>query len=111
LIERGLMTKVGHTPLRRCLGCRKRRRKDELIRLVSVKGGNVVVDVVQRMSGRGAYLCKDDRCLRIGLNVKAMSNAFRKKVVIDGNLRKSIETISQEGWDGSGQIRSSLAQI
>ncbi|NIS60836.1 MAG: DUF448 domain-containing protein [Proteobacteria bacterium] len=93
-MERGLVTKVGHTPLRRCLGCRKRRKKDELIRLVSVKGGNVVVDVGQRMPGRGAYLCKDDRCLRIGLNAKAVSNAFGKRVIIDGDLRKSIETIS-----------------
>ncbi|MCK5551964.1 MAG: YlxR family protein [Deltaproteobacteria bacterium] len=91
------MTKVGHTPLRRCLGCRKRRRKDELIRMVSVEGRSVVVDVVLRMSGRGAYLCNDDRCLRIGLNAKAISNAFRKRVVIDENLRKSIETISQKG--------------
>jgi predicted RNA-binding protein YlxR (DUF448 family) len=97
LTERWLMTKVGHTPLRRCLGCRKRRRKDELIRLVSVEGRSVVVDVVQRMSGRGAYLCNDDRCLRIGINAKAISNAFRKRVVIDENLRKSIETIPQKG--------------
>jgi len=97
LTERWLMTKVGHTPLRRCLGCRKRRRKDELIRLVSVEGRSVVVDVVQRMSGRGAYLCNDDRCLRIGINAKAISNAFRKRVVIDENLRRSIETIPQKG--------------
>ena len=97
MTERRLMTKVGHTPLRRCLGCRKRWRKDELIRMVSVEGRSVVVDVVQRMSGRGAYLCNDDRCLRIGLNAKAISNAFRKRVVIDENLRKSIETISQKG--------------
>ena len=91
------MTKVGHIALRRCLGCRKRRRKDELIRLVSVAGGNVVVDVVQSMPGRGAYFCNDDRCLRIGLHAKAMSNAFKERVVIDGNLRKSIETIFQKG--------------
>lgn len=97
MTERWLMTKVGHTPLRRCLGCRKRRRKDELIRLVSVEGRSVVVDVVQRMPGRGAYLCNDDRCLRTGINAKAISNAFRKRVVIDENLRKSIETIPQKG--------------
>ena len=95
--ERQLMTKVGHTPLRRCLGCRKRRRKDELIRLVYVEGRGVVVDEGQRMPGRGAYLCNDDGCLRIGLDGKAMSNAFKRRVTIDGNLRKSIESISQGG--------------
>ncbi len=79
------MTRAGHTPLRRCLGCRKRRRKDELIRLVSVEGRNVVLDVVQRMPGRGAYFCNDNRCLREGLNAKAMSNAFKKRVAVDEN--------------------------
>ena len=95
--ESRLMTEVGHIPMRRCLGCRKRRRKDELIRLVYVGGRGVVVDVGQRMPGRGAYLCNDDRCLRIGLDAKGMSNAFKRRVAIDGNLRKSIESISQGG--------------
>ena len=97
MTERWLMTKVGHTPLRRCLGCRKRRRKDELIRLVSVEGRGVVVDVGQRMPGRGAYFCNDDRCLRIGISAKAISNALRERVVIDENLRKSIGTVPQKG--------------
>lgn len=99
------MTKVGHTPLRRCLVCRKRRRKGELIRLVYTEGKGVIVDTGQRMPGRGAYLCGDDRCLRRGLTVKVMSNAFKKRVVIDGNVRKSIESISQGGLERSGQIR------
>jgi hypothetical protein len=47
----------------------------------------------------------------MGLNAKAMSNAFKKRVAIDGDLRKSIETISQVGWEKGGQVRSSLAEI
>ena len=109
MTERWLMTKVGHTPLRRCLGCRKRRRKDELIRLVSVEGRSVVVDVVQRMSGRGAYLCNDDRCFRRGLDAKVMSNVFKKRVAIGEDVRKSMESISHEGAERSRQIRPSLA--
>jgi predicted RNA-binding protein YlxR (DUF448 family) len=95
LTESRLMTKIGHIPLRRCLGCRKRRRKDELIRLVYTEGKGVAVDVGQGMTGRGAYLCNDHRCLRRGLDVKVMSSAFKKRVVIDGNVRKSIESISR----------------
>ena len=70
-------------------------KKDELIRLVYVGGRGVVVDMGQRMPGRGAYLCNDDGCLRLGLDARIMSNAFKKRVTIDGNLQKSIESISQ----------------
>ena len=99
------MTKVDHTPLRRCLGCRRRRRKDELIRLVYAGGRGVVIDEGQMMPGRGAYLCHDDGCLRIGLDARALSRAFRRRVAIDGNLRKSIQSISQGDWEESGYIR------
>jgi predicted RNA-binding protein YlxR (DUF448 family) len=99
------MTKVGHTPVRRCVVCRGRWSKDELVRLAYTEGRGVVVDVGQRMPGRGVYLCGDDRCLRRGLDTKVMSSAFRKRVVIDGNVRKSIESISRRGWGRSKQIR------
>jgi predicted RNA-binding protein YlxR (DUF448 family) len=99
------MTKLGHIPARRCVVCRRRRSKDELIRLVYTEGRGVVVDVGQRMPGRGAYLCGDDRCLRRSLDTKVMSSAFGKRVVIDENVRKSIESISRRGWERSKRIR------
>jgi len=102
------MSRVGHTPLRRCLACRSRRRKGELVRLVCVEGRRVVVDIDQRMPGRGAYLCNDDGCLRRGLDVKVISHAFKKRVVINGDVRKSIESISQ-GEGRSRRIASALA--
>ncbi len=103
------MTKVGHIPMRRCLVCRRRRRKDELVRLAHVEGRGVVVDVEQKMSGRGAYLCNDDRCFRRGLDAKVMSNVFKKRVAIDEDVRKSVEFISHQGMEKSRQIRPSLA--
>jgi predicted RNA-binding protein YlxR (DUF448 family) len=103
------MVKAGHIPMRRCLGCRKRRRKDELIRLAYVEGSGLVVDMEQRMPGRGAYLCNDDLCLRRGLDGKAISNAFKKRVTIDGEIRKSIEYVLQGSRERSRGIRVSLA--
>ncbi len=96
-----LMTRVGHTPVRRCLGCRSRRRKDELIRLAYVEGKGLVVDREQRMPGRGAYLCYEEGCFRRGLDAKVMSRALRKRVMIDEDLRKSIESISKRGMEGT----------
>ncbi len=108
LKDNRLMTKVGHIPMRRCLGCRGRRRKDELVRLTHVDGKGVVVDVEQKMPGRGAYLCNDDRCFQKGLDAKVMSKVFKKRVAIDESVRKSIESISHGGVKRSRQIRPSL---
>lgn len=88
------------------MGCRARRRKDEMVRLVYREGRGVLVDVQQKMSGRGAYICRDDSCFRKGLQVKALSTAFRRKAVIDGDL---LETISLARAGKSRRIKSSPA--
>jgi predicted RNA-binding protein YlxR (DUF448 family) len=74
-----------------------------------VEGRGVIVDAEQKMPGRGAYLCKDDRCFRRGLDAKVMSNVFKKRVAIDEDVRKSIESISHGRMERSRQIRPSLA--
>jgi predicted RNA-binding protein YlxR (DUF448 family) len=76
--------------------------------MVCVEGRRVVEDIDQRMPGRGAYLCNHEECLRKGLDVKVISHAFKKRVVIQGDVRKSIESISQDEG-GSRRIRSALA--
>lgn len=53
--------KKGHLPIRTCLGCRSRRPKWELMRVV-VKEGRLMIDREMRLPGRGAYLCPDLNC-------------------------------------------------
>ena len=71
-----------------------------MVRLVYREGRGVLVDVQQKMSGRGAYICRDETCFRKGLQVKALSTAFRRKVVIDGDLLESISLGGTEGREG-----------
>jgi predicted RNA-binding protein YlxR (DUF448 family) len=71
-----------------------------MVRLVYREGRGVLVDVQQKMSGRGAYICRDETCFRKGLQVKALSTAFRRKVVIDGDLLGSISLGGTEGGEG-----------
>ncbi len=49
-------------PERKCLGCNTRRPKNELIRVVRTKDGNVTLDKTGKLSGRGAYLCNELSC-------------------------------------------------
>ena len=58
---------MGHTPVRRCLACRRAAAKPELVRL-AVARGTVVVDPPARQPGRGAYVCRERRCLEAALD-------------------------------------------
>ena len=50
-------------PQRQCMGCRERKAKRELIRVVRMTDGNVSLDFSGKLNGRGSYLCPDMNCL------------------------------------------------
>lgn len=50
-------------PQRTCIGCRTVRPKRELVRVVRTPEGNVELDTTGKRSGRGAYVCPDEKCL------------------------------------------------
>ncbi len=51
-------------PQRQCLGCNERKPKGELLRVVRSPEGQISLDFTGRKPGRGAYLCRDVKCLR-----------------------------------------------
>ena len=56
--------KVRKVPLRQCLGCNERKTKAELLRVVRTPEGEILLDFTGRRSGRGAYICRDVKCLK-----------------------------------------------
>ena len=73
-------------PQRQCMGCRERKAKRELIRIVRTTDGNVTVDFGGKLNGRGAYICPYAECL--------------KKVQRSKALERSLETaIPEEVYD------------
>ena len=57
-------------PERRCTGCGEHFPKSSLIRIVRKPDGEVVLDFVGKVSGRGAYLCKSAKCMRLARRAK-----------------------------------------
>ncbi|HET90907.1 MAG TPA: YlxR family protein [Chloroflexi bacterium] len=51
-----------HVPQRMCIACRTTRPKRELVRVVRTPDGAVIVDETGKQNGRGAYLCRQQRC-------------------------------------------------
>lgn len=61
-IQKGM--KPRKIPMRQCLGCNEHKPKAELIRIVRSPEGEVSLDLTGKKSGRGAYICRDLKCLR-----------------------------------------------
>ena len=63
-------------PQRQCMGCRERKNKRELIRVVRSPEGQVSLDFGGKMNGRGAYLCPDPECLKRAIRSKALDRSL-----------------------------------
>lgn len=70
------MQKKKAQPMRKCTGCNEMKEKRELVRIVRDPEGNVSVDLTGKKSGRGAYICRDKKCLVAARKAKRLDRAF-----------------------------------
>ena len=50
-------------PQRQCMGCRERKEKRQMLRVVRCTDGEVRLDFSGKLNGRGAYVCPQKECL------------------------------------------------
>ena len=55
---------VKKIPMRQCMGCSEHKPKKELLRVLRTPEGEVMLDFTGKKSGRGAYICRDVKCLK-----------------------------------------------
>ena len=67
-------------PMRQCMGCRERKSKRELVRIVRSPEGVVSVDQKGKAPGRGMYICPDPECLRKAVRAKAIQRSLDVEV-------------------------------
>ena len=48
---------------RMCVSCRKLKQKPDLIRVVKDENGGLIIDSSYKMQKRGAYICRDKKCI------------------------------------------------
>ena len=63
-------------PQRQCMGCRERKAKKELIRVVRGTDGTVSLDFSGKLNGRGAYVCPDPECLKKARKAKSLERSL-----------------------------------
>ena len=76
-------------PQRTCMGCNLKKDKKDLIRIVKNKENEINVDKTGKLQGRGAYICKDEKCLEKAKKTKRLDRVLEMKIPdeIYGKLR------------------------
>ena len=67
-------------PQRQCMGCRERRDKRDMLRIVRCTDGSVQLDFSGKLNGRGAYVCPDPECLRKAQKAKSLERSLEVSI-------------------------------
>ena len=80
-------------PQRQCMGCRERKAKRDMIRVVRGTDGTVSLDFSGKLNGRGAYLCPNPECLKKAIRSKALDRSLETAIPeeVYERLHKEIE--------------------
>ncbi|HJB21558.1 MAG TPA: YlxR family protein [Candidatus Fournierella merdavium] len=86
-------------PLRRCTGCNEQKPKKELVRIVRSPQGEIALDRVGKMPGRGAYLCPSAQCLAKARKAKRLERALDAQIPPEVYERIEQEIEGAQGGD------------
>ena len=80
-------------PQRQCMGCRERKAKRDMLRVVRGTDGIVSLDFSGKLNGRGAYVCPDPECLKKAIRSKALDRSLEVTIPeeVYDRLQKEME--------------------
>ena len=67
-------------PQRQCMGCRERKNKRDMLRVVRGTDGEVSLDFSGKLNGRGAYVCPDPECLKKARKSRALERCLEVQI-------------------------------
>ena len=67
-------------PQRTCIGCKVKKDKKDLIRIVKNKENKITLDRTGKANGRGAYICDNIQCLEKAIKTKALERTFEMNI-------------------------------
>lgn len=77
----------GKEPVRKCVGCNEMKSKKDLMRVLRQADGTVFLDITGKANGRGAYLCRNQECLRRAWRTKGLQRSLKTAIpqeILDG---------------------------
>ena len=78
-------------PTRKCIGCGELKEKNQLVRIVRSKEGEISLDMTGKKNGRGAYICPDQQAFK----KKGLDRSFKIGVPesVYETLKKEMEEL------------------
>ena len=83
------MKKTRKIPQRKCIVCGSLKDKEDLLRIVKNKKEGILIDESGKLNGRGAYVCKDESCIKGLKKSNKLNQAFKMK--IDDEIYEELE--------------------
>ena len=85
--------KVKKIPIRQCAGCGEHFPKKELIRVVRTPEGEIKLDFVGKVSGRGVYICPKAACFKKARKTRRIERELECQIPeeIYDSIEKKIE--------------------
>lgn len=88
--------KLKKIPQRMCTGCSEMKAKKELIRVVKNKDDDVSIDLIGKKPGRGAYICRNNDCLKEAVKTKRLERNLGVKISEEVYERLKNEILENE---------------
>ncbi len=81
--------------MRTCVSCNQSKPKRDLLRVVRCPDGTMVVDLKGKVSGRGAYLCRERECIERGISNRRLERVLEHPLAPElvQTLLETIHTI------------------
>lgn len=67
-------------PKRQCVGCGEMKSKKEMMRVLRTADGQICLDATGKKNGRGAYLCKQEECLKKARKNRGLERSFKMSI-------------------------------
>ncbi len=84
-------------PMRQCVGCREMKNKKEMFRIIKTAENEILLDVIGKKNGRGAYICPNEECLAQAIKNKGLERSLKTAIpqeVIE-DLTKEMKVIAK----------------
>ena len=83
------------TQMRRCVNCRESKHKSELLRIVRTPEGEFKIDLSGKANGRGAYICKNEKCAAETLKRHKLDKSFKMALPTE-IYEKIVEAVAEK---------------
>ena len=70
-------------PQRKCIVCGENKDKNDLIRIVKNKEEGIILDPTGKKNGRGAYICKEEKCINEAKKKRKLERVFKTEISDD----------------------------